>query len=97
MYVHLVKTITAGYFKGWPGLTASRVCRFIKVVGETEMGYMDQQWQGTRSTNPFPIGTYTMEELPQTPNNNHSHHVYMKTTDIDGKLYSDQTGRFPIT
>ena len=37
------KAITAGYFKGWPGLTAACVRRFIKVVEETEIGHMDQQ------------------------------------------------------
>ena len=91
------KDITTGYFKGWPGLTAARVRRFIKVVEETEMGHMDQQRQSTRSTNPAPIKPDTMEELPQLPNNERSHHVYIKSTNLDGKLYSDQTGRFPIT
>ena len=60
------------------------------------MGYMDQQRQGTRSTKPVPIKPDTMEEVPQLPNNERSHHVYMKITDLEGKLYSDQTGRFTI-
>ena len=38
-----------------------------------------------------------MEEVPNLLNNERSHHVYMKITNLDGKLYSDQTGRFPIT
>ena len=38
-----------------------------------------------------------MEDLPQLPNNKRSHHVYMPITDLDGNIYSDQTGRFPIT
>ena len=61
------------------------------------MDHMDQQRQGTLSTNPGPIDPDTTEEVPQFPSNNRSHHVYMTTTDLDGKLYSDQTGRFPIT
>ena len=36
------KAIAVGYFKGWPGLTAACIRRFIKVVEETEMGHMDQ-------------------------------------------------------
>ena len=91
------KAITAGYFKVWLGLTASRVRRFIKVVEETEMDHMYQQQQGTRSTKPVPIKKYKMEEVPQFTNNYRNHHVYMTTTDLDGKLYSDKTGRFPIT
>ena len=58
---------------------------------------MDQQRQDTGSTNPIPIKPDTMEEVPQLPNNNSSHHVYMTINDLDGKLYSDQTGRFSIT
>ena len=91
------KAITAGYFKGWPGLTAARVRRFIKIVEENEMVHMDQQRQGTSSTKPVPIDTDTMEEVTQMPNNDRSHHFYMTITDLEGKLYSYQTGRFPIT
>ena len=58
---------------------------------------MDQQRQGTRSTKPLLIKPDTMEEVPQLPSNERSHHVYMKITDLDGKLYSNQTGRFTIT
>ena len=58
------KAITAGYFKGWPGLTASRVHLFIKVLEETEMAHMDQQRQVMRSTKPVPIKPDTMEEVP---------------------------------
>ena len=90
------KAITAGYFKGWPRLTTAHGRHFIKLVEETEMGHMDQQRQCTHSTNPVPIKPDTMEEVPQLPNNKRSHHVYMTITDLDGKLYSDQTGRFHI-
>ena len=91
------KAIITGYFKGCPGLTAACVRRFIKVVEETEMVHMDQQQQGTLSTKLVFVDPDTMEEVPQLPNNYRRHHVYMKITDLDGKLYSDQTGRFPIT
>ena len=58
---------------------------------------MDQQRQGTRSTKPVTIKTNTMEEVPQLPKKERIHHVYMTITDLDGKLHSDQTVRFPIT
>ena len=58
---------------------------------------MDQQRQGIQSTKPVPIKTNTMEEVPQMPNNERSHRVQMTITDLDVKLNSDQTGRFPIT
>ncbi|KAL7531195.1 hypothetical protein ACHAXR_003897, partial [Thalassiosira sp. AJA248-18] len=90
------KAIDAGYFRGWPGLTSTRVRRFIKVVDETEMGHMDQRKVGIRSTRATPTQD-SMTPVPQSPLNDRTHHVYMSITDIEGKLYSDQTGRFPIT
>ena len=92
------KAIDAGYFRGWPGLTSKRVRKFIKVVSETEMGHMDQRRVGVRSTKVKPEPEPdSMEHIPQTPLNEKTHHVYMSIADVEGRLYSDQTGRFPIT
>ena len=44
------EAIDAGYFLGWPSLSAKRVRKFIKVSEETEMGHMDQRKVGIRST-----------------------------------------------
>ena len=91
------KAIDAGYFRGWPGLTSKRVRKYIKVSEPTEMGHMDQRRTGIRSTKTTDTEGDSMEQVQQTMSNDRSHHVYMSITDIDGKLYSDQTGRFPIT
>lgn len=62
------------------------------------MGHMDQQRQGARSTKstkkvePDPI-----EPVPRIESNDHCHHVYMTTAEVEGKLYSNQTGQFPIS
>ena len=91
------KAIDAGYFRGWPGLTSKQVRRFIKVSEPAEMGHMDQRRTGIRSTKPPSDEPDSMESIPQTPTNDRCHQVYMSITEIEGKLYSDQTGRFPIT
>ena len=39
----------------------------------------------------------SMETVHQTPLNDRTNHVCMPTTDVTGKLYSNQTGNFPIT
>jgi hypothetical protein len=91
------KAIDAGYFRGWPGLTSKRVRRFIKVVEETEMGHMDQRRTGIRSTRATTNEPDSMDPVPQTPMNDRCHHVYMSITEMNGKVNSDQTGRFPIT
>ena len=93
------KSIDVGYFWGWPILTSSRLFRHIKFTIETEMGHMYQQRQVTHSTKHTTITKkkYSMTPVPQTKTNYKTHHVYMKITNLSGKLYSDRTGRFPVT
>ena len=88
------KAIEAGYFKGWSGLTSKRVRCFIKIVEETEMGHMDQRRAGIRSTLVPPetmAEPDSMELVPQTLLINCTSHVYMTTTDVEGKVYIHQT------
>ena len=92
------KAIDAGYFRGWPSLTSARVRKFIKVVEETEKGHMDQRKVGIRSTSKSKKAEPdSMTTVPQAPNNDKTHEVYMSISEMEGKLFSDQTGRFPIT
>jgi hypothetical protein len=67
---------------------------------------MDQQHQGVGSTQPTPrtrplwvfdIFNDPMEDVPQEPNNNCTHFVFVAIYKINGNLFTNQTGRFPIT
>jgi hypothetical protein len=49
-----IKAIDRGYLKGWRGLASQQTRRHIPVATESKMGYMDQQCQGVRSTQPTP-------------------------------------------
>ena len=91
-----LKAIKAGYFKGWPGLTNKRVQKHIKVVDETEKGHMNRVQQGQRSSKTPPKGDH-MDTPEQTPTNEKTHLIFMTMVEATGKIYSDQTGRFPIT
>eukprot|EP00956_Cyclotella_meneghiniana_P020333 scaffold35676_cov69-Cyclotella_meneghiniana.AAC.2 len=96
------KAIDKGYFRGWRGLTSDRVRRFIKPNEHCEQGHMDQRRQGIRSTkssaaNPPPDAIDTMEEPPQAPNNDKTNMVFMTIAEAEGQLFTDQTGRFPVT
>ena len=101
------KAIDADYFQGCPSLTSKRVREHIKVVDQTEMGHMDQRRTGIRSMRPKPKHpprptpdqemVDTIEFPPQSPNNDRCHQVFMNAAAVDDKLYSNQTGRFPIT
>ncbi|KAL7484256.1 hypothetical protein ACHAW6_009898, partial [Cyclotella cf. meneghiniana] len=93
------KAIDRGYFRGWPGLTSTRVRRFVKPSEYSAMGHLDQRRQGIRSTKTM-TATPTadsMEEPQQLPLNDKTNMVFMTMVDIDGQLFTDQTGRFPIT
>ena len=61
------------------------------------MGHMKQLKVGIPSTKTQRKDLDPMETVPQTPLNNKTHHVYMSIADIEGRLYRDQTGCFPIT
>ena len=93
------KAIKAGYFRGWPQLTDTRVRRFIKFSEEQELGHMDQRRTGIRSTKPAtPIAPDDhMVPYQKEPLNDKTHMVFMTLHECEGQLYSDQTGRFPLT
>jgi hypothetical protein len=67
---------------------------------------MDQQRQGVQSAQPTPTTVpfefsasfdNPMEDVPQEPHNAHMHFVFMAIYKINGYLFTNQTGCFPIT
>ena len=96
-----IKAIDAGYFTTWPNLTAELVRKHLPKSVATEKGHLRQQRQGLRSTQtnvtptpiPNPMFSTTADEDPKVRTN----WVYMKPIQMTGQIYSDQTGRFPVT
>jgi hypothetical protein len=101
----LTKAIDRGYLKSWWGLTSQQTCCHISVSTESEMGHMDQQCQGVQSAQPTPTtmllqvpsSDNPMEDVPQEPHNARTHFIFMAIYEINGNLFTNQTGRFPIT
>eukprot|EP00804_Cyclotella_cryptica_P012508 CCRYP_017699-RA/>CCRYP_017699-RA protein AED:0.43 eAED:0.43 QI:0/-1/0/1/-1/1/1/0/203 len=95
------KAIDKGYFRGWSGLTSDRVRKFIRPSSPSEQGHMDQRRAYIRSTTQSPNTSSTttdhMTAHPQAPNNDKTNVVYMSTIEVDGQLFTNQTGRFPVT
>ncbi|KAL7478261.1 hypothetical protein ACHAW6_004033, partial [Cyclotella cf. meneghiniana] len=96
------KAIDKGYFRGWNGLTSDRVRKFIKPSEASEKGHMDQRRANIRSTKSSPVSRTSHEndhmiEHEQTPNNDKTNMVFMTMVEINGQLFTDQTGRFPVT
>ncbi|KAL7480170.1 hypothetical protein ACHAW6_005874 [Cyclotella cf. meneghiniana] len=79
----------------FPGLTPENISRFFPESDETQKGHMRQQRQGVRSTKV--VDEDAMLENPITPGIKHKD-VYLRVFDTTKKsMYTDQTGRFPIT
>jgi hypothetical protein len=102
----LTKAIDKGYLKGWWGLTSQQTCRHISVSTESEMGHMNQQHQGFRSTQPTPKTVppqvpdsfdNPMEDVPQGSHNTCTYFIFMAIYEINGNLFTNQTCHFPIT
>ncbi|KAL7478778.1 hypothetical protein ACHAW6_004540 [Cyclotella cf. meneghiniana] len=97
-----IKAIDKGYFRGWRGLTSDRIRHFIKPSEQCEQGHMDQRRQGICSTKSShansPSNTIdTMEEPKQAPQNNKTNMVFMTIAKAKAQLFTNQTGRFPVT
>ena len=87
----LAAAAKAGYLQGCPGLTAEAINKFIGVEDATEMGHMQQQPAGSRSTTKATKrgrpALFTLERdavahdstatLEQEPNNTRTKKVFM--------------------
>ena len=93
------KAIDKGYFRGRNGLTSDCVQRIIKPSEPCEQGHMDQRRAGIGSTKSSSACRLpdTMDKPEQAPYNNKTNMVFMTIADVEGQLFTDQTGCFPIT
>ena len=87
-----LRKIVAGNHSLWPGLTISNATKYCPSTDSTIMRHLVQKRQGVRSTKPNPPPTSSPEEtIPQVRSNK----LFIQFTPIS-KLYTDETGRFPI-
>ena len=87
-----LKSIGAGNYSSWPGLTLTNATKYSPPAEVTIMGHLVQKLQGVRSTKPKP-------QPPSSPEDPmiqvRSNELFIQVTTIS-KLYTDDTGRFPI-
>jgi hypothetical protein len=99
-----LKAINAGYFATWPGLTAELVSKHLPKSIATAKGHLRQERQNLQSTaTPLrpktPITNLdaefdlTLEHSDRTRTN----WVYQQAVQVSGQIFSDQSGRFPVT
>jgi hypothetical protein len=79
----------------FPGMTPTNIARHLAESDETQKGHMKQTRQGVRSTKI--VDDDAMLGLKQQPGVKHKD-VYLMAFDATKKsMFTDQTGRFPIT
>jgi hypothetical protein len=98
------KAIDNNFFTTWPGLTSDAVRKFLPKSLATAKGHLKTSPKHLRSTTkvsspstvtpPSTVMT-TPPSPPELPVR--THFVYPIVIDITGKIFSDQTGCFPVT
>jgi hypothetical protein len=88
-----ITAIKNGHFTSWPGLTEHAVEKHLSKSTSTTKVHLNQQRQHARSTK-FKDPKAIMEETDLDQGIN-TQYVYAATIDA-GKIYTDQTGRFPV-
>ena len=87
----ITTAIKNNFLSTWPGLTEQLVLKFLPKSEATAKGHIRQSFKGKHSMQP--------REPSETPRQNRTrtHIFYLQAIDLAGKIYTDQTGRFPVT
>jgi hypothetical protein len=96
----VLKALANNHFVGWPAFTTDNVKRHLRLDEHTIMGHMDRQRKNIRSTKTDTAPAeqdVTVPPGPQIVDGQHTHDVVFAVTDPpSGKIFTDQTGTFPI-
>ena len=96
-----LKAIKTGFYRSWPGLTYSNASKYCPAAVPTTKGHMTQVRQGVRSTKQKTTVHKKQEqeemepEGTEPPDNDSGNNLTVKVFH-QSKLYTDDTGRFPV-
>jgi hypothetical protein len=93
----LLQAVKNGHLTTWPGPTEQAINKHLKMTPATAMGHMNQWRQNICSTSKDSI-TSDIEDETVTPAGlgSKTHVVYAVAID-QGQIYTDLTGRFPVS
>ena len=75
-------------------MTVKKVNKFYPETDETPKGHMRQTRQGVQSTKEkVVVRDENNEDVPRTK----QHDIYVRVDQVKDTIYTDQTGKFPIT
>ena len=90
-----LKAIRRGNFVGWPLVTVENVNKYFPESEKTQKGHINHQREGGLSTK---LKHSEMDEIDTTSCvRKKEKDVYIKVIELKKTIYSDQTGRFPVT
>eukprot|EP00957_Ditylum_brightwellii_P179373 13664745-Ditylum_brightwellii.AAC.1 len=95
-----IDAINRGFFITWPGLTADNVRKYFPKSRATSQGHLEQKWQNIASTKRKETETTEQEntlEVPKQEEDNMKTNVVYAIILEEGRIYTDQTGRFPVS
>jgi hypothetical protein len=95
----LLKAIKNNQLTTWPGMTTENVIKHLPKSIATTLGHQDQTRKNAQSTQPKPpIELEPEPEADPESLQQRTHQVFTAIVDSGtGQIYSDQTGRFPVT
>ena len=93
------KEITKNFFTYWLGLSVDLVQKHLKKKQSKILGHLQQPRKGLRSTQDkimHPDLDAEQDQFPPATQSENTNLVFFKTVDLSRKIYTDQTGRFPV-
>ena len=92
-----VDAIKRNAFASWPRLTVELVNKYLPRTDANIKGHIRQHYKGTQSTRlKQEVPIKTQQEPPEILAKR-TNQLFLKVTDCTNKIYTDQTGRFPVT
>jgi hypothetical protein len=101
-----LKAVRQGNHSTWPLINVKNIAKYFPESEETQMGHMQGQHQGVRSTRPVNATSATNKANPlditvlvnnQTPTAHIvAHDVLIRVINLKDTMYMDQTGHFPF-
>ena len=88
------------FFTSWPGLSLDLVHKHLTKKQSTILGHLQKLRKGLRPTKEKVTNSEPDPEQDQFPQSTQSvitNLVFFKTVDLSGKIYTDQTGRIPVS
>ena len=92
-----VEAIKRNAFASWPGITSDLFNKYLPMTEATIKGHILQHYKGTQSTKLKHEVLKAIQQEPPDILTKRKNQLFLKVTECSDKIYTDHTGRFPVT